>query len=396
MTDSLLNAKVLIVDDEILSRQIVAKTLNSIGIENISSVTNGLEALEVIKSQTHNIIICDLNMPEMDGIEFLRHLAITDYSGDIILISSQDKRMIESVGNLASAHSLNVLGTLRKPILAKNLKEMLSIKNSPNRKATTNAVDVITPVELKNGIENQELVNFYQPKINVATKKIIGVESLVRWKKNDGTVISPDKFIPVAEKFDLIDDLTKYIMKLAIKDCLGWNISGQDFSLSVNVSTLNLKALDFPSYVNSLIQEFNFETKNLVLEVTETQLMEDTLTPLEILTRLRLKGIKLSIDDFGTGYSSMEQLKSIPFTEMKIDRAFVNGASKNEAAHAILEASVSLAKSLEMSIVAEGVETKEDWNLIEKMSIDIVQGYYIAKPMPAHEFKEWMDCWNAK
>ena len=122
--------------------------------------------------------------------------------------------------------------------------------------------------------------------------------------------------------------------------------------------------------------------------------MQDIVTPLEILTRLRLKGFALSIDDFGTGYSSMEQLKRIPFTEMKIDRAFVNGAADNPAARAILESTVDLAKKLNMSIVAEGVEKQGDWDLVAELGIDLVQGYFIAKSMPADEFGKWVAEWT--
>jgi len=148
-----------------------------------------------------------------------------------------------------------------------------------------------------------------------------------------------------------------------------------------------------PEYLGNKCAEAGMDSRNLVLEVTESRLMEDIVTPLEILTRLRMKGHELSIDDFGTGHASMEQLKRIPFSELKIDRAFVNGAHRDPGALAILKASVDLAKSMSMLIVAEGVEDQDDWDLVERLGCDIVQGYFSAKPMAAADIDGWLEGW---
>lgn len=165
---------------------------------------------------------------------------------------------------------------------------------------------------------------------------------------------------------------------------------GLDLKIAVNVSADSLVRLDLPELILDTADRCGVEPTRIVLEVTETKLMRDLKGPLEILTRLRMRGVSLSIDDFGTGHSSMEQLKRIPFTELKVDRAFVHGAAKDMSARAILESSVSLGRSLSMTIVAEGVEDQTDWDLIASIGVDVVQGYFVARPMPADEFEAWL------
>ena len=199
----------------------------------------------------------------------------------------------------------------------------------------------------------------------------------------------PDQFIPAAEKHDLIDELTDQMMSRAFECGVSWMMEGLNIKISVNVSMGSLVRLDMPDQVAAAAGTAGMDPRQVILEVTESRLMEDPTKVLETLTRLRLKGIGLSIDDYGTGFSSMQQLKSIPFTELKIDRAFVDGATKDPEARAMLESSVDLARALGLSLVAEGVEVEEDWNLLDQLGVDLAQGWYIAKAMPGEELLEW-------
>ena len=173
-----------------------------------------------------------------------------------------------------------------------------------------------------------------------------------------------------------------------------WRADGLDLKIGVNFSVDNLNQLDLPEWIVSVASEEGMDPSKVILEVTESRLMEDVTKPLEILTRLRLKRIGISIDDFGTGFSSMEQLKRIPFEELKIDRAFVFGAAGDPSARAILESSVDLGKRMGMSLVAEGAETQEDWDLVAELGCDMVQGYFVAKPMPGDELPSWIAEWE--
>lgn len=298
--------------------------------------------------------------------------------------------------NLAEAHDLTVLGALSKPITPDGLKQMLDkSEDGGSGQRAYGPVDALSVDELRAGIEGNELEVFYQPKVAVSDKRVIGVESLVRWRHKERGLIPPVAFIPVAEENGLIDALTDAVLVQATEQGGKWHASGYDIKVAVNISVDSLDRLDLPEYVVDMAAANGLDPSHIVLEVTETKLMQDIKSPLEILTRLRLKGVALSIDDFGTGHSSMEQLKRIPFTELKIDRAFVYGATHDASARAILESSITLAKSLGMSTVAEGVENQEDWDLIAKLGVDVVQGFFIAKPMPADEFNAWLAEWPA-
>ncbi|MBF0248272.1 MAG: EAL domain-containing protein, partial [Alphaproteobacteria bacterium] len=256
-------------------------------------------------------------------------------------------------------------------------------------------VDALDVEELRAGIDGDELEVFYQPKVAVTDKRVVGVESLVRWRHKERGLVPPVAFIPVAEEHGLIDALTDAVYAKAAAQGGKWLAQGREIKVAVNISVDSLTRLDLPEFIVATGRENGLDPAHIVLEITGSRLMEDIKSPLEILTRLRLKGVSLSIDDFGTGHSSMEQLKRIPFTELKIDRAFVYGACRDTSARAILTSSVTLAKALGMTTVAEGVEDQDDWDLVAELGVDVVQGYFIAKPMPADEFDAWLAAWPA-
>ncbi len=393
---SLSDYSFLIVDDEAFMRSFIQRILKTIGAETVASCEDGRQALDWLKTDNADVVLCDLNMPGMDGVEFLRHLTETDYKGALVLISGEDPRILETARNLAEAHDLTMLGALSKPVNREELQSLLeSLDTSAQTRREYGPIEDITEEELRSGIDGDELEVFYQPKVSVADKHVVGVESLVRWRHKERGLVPPVAFIPVAERHGLIDALTDAVYAKAMAQGGTWLAAGQDLKVAVNISVDSLDRLDLPEFIVGTAAENGVEPSRVVLEITETRLMADIKKPLEILTRLRIKGVQLSIDDFGTGHSSMEQLKRIPFTELKIDRAFVNGAMHNAAAKAILESSVALAKSLEMSTVAEGVEDQEDWDLVASLDIDVVQGYFIARPMPADEFDAWLAEWPA-
>ena len=387
----------LIVDDEAFIRTLVERILKNLGAENIRTAEGGKAALEVIDTGgAPDIVLCDLNMPEMDGIEFLRHLVDREFKGGIALISGEDKRILETAQELGKAQNLNILGALSKPITPPELTKLLDQFGNANEARGPRPGVSVTPEELQAALDDGKITAHFQPKVSVQTKELIGVETLVRWIDPDKGFIPPDAFISVAEDHGMIDQLTDTVFTLAMEQGAEWLASGIDVKIAVNLSVDNLNRLDLPEFVVETAQNKGMNPGHVVLEVTESRLMQDIVKPLEILTRLRLKGLALSIDDFGTGHSSMEQLKRIPFTELKIDRAFVNGAHADDTARSILESSVTLAKKLGMTIVAEGVEDQQDWDLVESLGIDLIQGYFVCRPLPGADLPGWLAEWSAK
>ena len=224
---------------------------------------------------------------------------------------------------------------------------------------------------------------------------MIGVECLARWSHPQRGILPPAAFISLIEQHHLIDEFTLVVLRKGAEQLGKWLKQGHNFKISVNVSMDNLNRLDLPEVFSDIAQVCAVKTEYIVLEMTETRLMDNLKVSLETLTRLRLKGFGLSIDDFGTGFSTMENLKQLPFNELKIDRVFVDGVSHDLAARTMLESSVRLGKIFHLNLVAEGVETAQDWDVIAASGCDEVQGYFVAKPMPAAELIEWKNRWES-
>ena len=385
----------MVVDDDDMIRKMMLRQLNILGINNVWVYGDGYEALSHLKGEKEKpeLILCDLKMPTMDGVQFLRHIVDLKFTGAIILVSGEDSRVLSTVITLAKTHQLNVLGALEKPFSIDELEDTISLfKGSENISNTTPVV--IDAKMLKTALLDGKIVPYFQPKVDLTSQKIVGVESLARWIHSDLSIISPELFIPVAEDHGLINMLTIEILKTAIKQAGLWYKKGYDLKVAINFSVKNLHDLSLPDFLLQQVNEARINPDRIIIEVTESRLMDDIHSTLEVLTRFRLHGFGLSIDDFGTGYSSMEQLKMIPFDELKIDRSFVKGATNDKTALAILESSISLGKMLGMNIIAEGVETYDDWELVVSRGCDQAQGYYIAKPMSAEDFDKWLTDWE--
>ncbi len=389
--------KILVLDDEPFMHTLLAIMLEDIGYAPISACDSGQAALELVDSPSEcpNLILLDLNMPKMDGLEFLRRLVERHYTGSLILISGEDERMQQAAEKLAQAHQITVLGHLHKPPAPKELAALIGKWMPPQQGELRAAKKIYSAAEILSAITFGELVNYYQPKVKVATCRVVGVETLVRWNHpQDGTVF-PDQFIGVAEAHGLIDELTRVVLTGALAQTKTWEKAGLMLKVAINLSMDNLASLDFFDEVVGLAAQAGVPPQMIELEVTETRLMRDLRAPLEILTRLRLKRFLLSIDDFGTGNSSLSQLRDLPFDELKIDQSFVHGAWNNEKLRAMFDHSLGLAKQLGMSAVAEGVEDQADWDFVRKTECNIAQGYFIAKPMRAADLPGWIESWEA-
>lgn len=388
---------ILLVDDDMFMLRLLQDILGNLGFSDITFASEGREALTIIDGATQPIqlLICDLNMPGMDGIEFFRHLAARRFNGWMIISSGSDTRLLKTVGNLLKAHHLRFVDILPKPIQESHLISLL-MKVAENVPHTHNgySVDMLSADEVRIGLLAGHVETFFQPQVSLADGQITGAECLARWRHPTKGLIPPIAFISVAEEHGLIDELTMVIFRKAMKHHGEWTRQGHDLKISVNVSMDNLDRLDLPEQFADITRQEGVDIRNVMLEMTESRLMNNLTTSLEIITRLRLKGFGLSIDDFGTGYSSMEKLNQLPFTELKVDRAFVFGAAGDAAAHAILDLSVQMGQALGMHIVAEGAETQEDWDLVTASGCHEMQGYVIARPMPADEFISWKNRWD--
>jgi EAL domain-containing protein (putative c-di-GMP-specific phosphodiesterase class I)/FixJ family two-component response regulator len=391
---------VLLLDDDPFMLKLLTVMLAQLGYTRVVVYDSGEQALQRV-TQTQDLIdliFLDINMPGMDGVEFIRRLVECRYGGSVILVSGENSRILESVGKLIEAHHLIALGRLQKPVKPEELASLIG-KLEPNkgyRELTRAGRHSYNVDELRASIAQGELVNYYQPKVSLATFEVVGVESLVRWQHPIDGIVFPDQFLGLAEQHGLLTDVTEVVLVEAMKQAKAWSQAGHPLPVAVNVSMDDLIALDFPDMVTSLAASVGVEPRLLTLEVTEGQVMRRRSTILDVLSRLSLKRFGLAIDDFGTGHSSLAQLRDLPFNELKVDRGFVHGASRDATCRAICSASLKMAHQLQMKVVAEGIEDQDDWDFLAHLGCDIGQGYFIARPMPAAAVLDWLSAWSKK
>jgi len=388
----------ILVDDDPFMLRLLETMLVALGVTQIQCAETGQEALEMVE-QSRGDCVCfvDLHMPSMDGLELIRHLSTRVSCAGVVLMSAEDQRILYSAEQLAKAQGVRVVAALRKPIKAEALKQVMAKLPRPAdpvaRRPTASSFTA-NAEDLRRGIAANELVVFYQPRVSLRSKLCTGLEALVRWQHPEAGLIGPAGFVPLAETSGLIDALTSSVFEQGIRDLSDLRLTSSDLQLSLNATVDTLARLDFTDELLGKAARHAVPLRSLIVEVTESRLADQFDRVLETLTRLRLHRVGVAIDDFGTGYSSMEQLRRIPFTELKLDRQFVSGAHQDATTRAILDSSVALANQLVMSTVAEGVETQADWELVCRIGCDEAQGYFLARPMPKAAVLAWLKTWR--
>ncbi len=244
--------------------------------------------------------------------------------------------------------------------------------------------------ELKKGLEQDELELFYQPKIDLNTNRVTGCEALIRWHHPEYGFVPPDSFIPIAEKTGTIRLVTTWVIGKAMQQWAQWRAMGIEFTISINVSTYDLGDSSFVALVKQKLEKYNVTPSNIILEVTENSTMQDPGTSMTILNHLSALGVLLSIDDYGTGYSSLSYLKSLPVDEIKIDKSFVMNMDTDRDNSVIVKSTIDLAHNLGYRVVAEGIENKTIYAMLQAYNCDTAQGFFMSQPLPAHEIENWL------
>ena len=333
-----------------------------------------------------SLIVLDLQYAHGDGIEVLSFLKQRGCRAPIVLISGFDQRVLDTARRVGLDYGLAIVDALVKPIHPVRLGDVLEAHREPE-------IDEWAG-ELRAAIDRDDLTVYYQPKIQVADGRPVGFEALARWCHPSRGTIGPDQFIPLAEATDLIAPLTDRVLSRSVEDCASWAVTGHDLTVAVNLSPL-LLAHDrlLPDLLQRLAQ-YHLPAARLTLEVTETAAMQNPALTLEILGRLRLRGFNLALDDFGTGYSNLAMLHRMPFNELKIDQSFVTDVNVNRESRVIVGALAGLARQLGLTTVAEGVEDLETWAWLHSVGIEQIQGYGIARPMPADRVVDWIGAYS--
>jgi EAL domain-containing protein (putative c-di-GMP-specific phosphodiesterase class I)/CheY-like chemotaxis protein len=381
----------MVVDDDSLVTTLMKLSLQELGFHQVTEESSGAGALARLDAgQIPAILFCDLQMPGMDGVELIRHLGARHYTGGVILLSGADWRILKSCEAMGASAGLTMLGILQKPFGSNDIAQLLSQVKS-EEKRTPVQVQPITRQELEDGLSRGEITAWYQPQIDVKTRSTVGMEVLARWAHPIRGFVPPLSFITLAEEVGLIDEVLHTVCCDALCQLGQWRAHGAKVHMSVNLSARNLHDRKLPQQLLAWCNDAKVDPTDVVIEITESQLAQNMALAQEILSRLRLKGFSLSIDDFGTGYSSLAQLHQLPFTELKVDRAFVNGAANDKRSRAIFESNVILARRMGLVSVGEGVETEEDFALAHELGCDRVQGYLFSPAMPAASMSRWLE-----
>ena len=391
------NMKFLVAEDDDFQRRWLMIMLTNLGVTDITEVADGNAALKVLqdKSKHIDVSVIDLNMPGMDGIELVRHIAKENHPGAIILASALDRSLLFSVETMSKAYGVDLLGTIEKPATPEGLLELLKQykpRTDPHEKKAK--VNDFTFADIQRALRDREFEPLFQPKVALATGQVKGAEAFTRWNHPEYGIVGPSSFIPALEKMGEMSAFSWIVIERSVEACIEWHKKGHRISVSINLSPSCLSLPDFSEKLIEYVATKDVEPEFIVIEVTESAAITDGPYFLENLARLRMKGFGISVDDYGTGHSSLQQLLHIPFSELKIDRSFVAGASTNEALELVLSASLDVCRKLNKQSVAVGVETQQDWDFLNKLGCTYAQGYYVAKPMDGDILPTWMDEWS--
>ncbi len=390
--------RVLIVDDQPEVRGYLRSVLEAEGVDRIIDASSGEAALAAVTDAgaRFDLILCDLQMTGADGVELMHTLADLGVDASIVVMSAEDRRIVETVGLLAKERGLHVLGAVQKPITPETMRGLLA--RVDDALPEIQRPPVMAPEsDLKNAFRLDELRLLYQPQVRTRTREFLGVEALVRWQHPTLGLVLPSAFVPLIERSEhFMALLNDYALQAAIACAGRWREAGRNLRVAINLSASAFDVLDLPERIAAIAAAASVPSEFITLEVTETQVARDAVRMAEVASRLRLKHFNLSIDDFGTGQSGLSQLRHLPFNEIKIDRQFAHGCSRSATQRSVVEASLALARDLGMTTVAEGVEHRADWHTLAALGCDVVQGYHVARPMSEAGLAEWIKQWNAK
>ena len=389
--------RLLVVDDDLVQRIIIGKIGAKLGYDTVIAPTFEI-ASELLQREAFDIMTLDLSLGEHDGVELLRVVADLKLNAmPIVILSGCEERILNSTKRVAESLNLSLTRCLNKPLNIENLRDALLLPGHGCVDSEQGAaVPEISRERIIAGLARDEFYVEFQPKIDLGSGKVIGAEALARWRAPELGNLSPAVFIPLIEKFGLMPALTNHVLSCAIANSRTLIERHPGFTVAVNVSGSLMTDLMLPERIEGILRKENVAPESLIVEVTESIAMSDVDRAMDILVRLRIKGIGAAIDDFGTGFSSLAALARLPFSELKIDQSFVKGCEADEDMMKIVEASVALGKAFNMKVVAEGIDNPHTLASVRHAGCDVGQGYLFAPALHAERMDRWMTWHNSQ
>lgn len=388
----------LLVDDEPNILHALSRLLDNAGY-HVLSANSGKEALDLLSREKISVIIADQRMPYMTGSELLAQVrTLYPETVRMILSAYADFNAVQDAINNGAIYKF-----LSKPWDNESL--LIHVRDAFNQyergqieKENEQALldlmylDKLTDQQLAletalhDALQKQEFVLYYQPSVDIESGKMIGAEALLRWQHPERGLLLPEQFISLCEKTGLIIDIGAWVLRQACEQAKRWCDAGYpNFCVAVNLSQRQFNDSKLLDLIQDILKNTGISDKNLELEITESLLMQNVEHNIFLLKSLKNLGLKLTLDDFGTGYSSLSYLKQFPFDILKIDKSFINDIAISKDSETIVTAIITMAKSLGLTIIAEGVETQEQLTILKEKQCDVIQGYFFSKPVPSEE-----------
>lgn len=385
--------RILVLEDHAFLRSVAVKTLNHLGHHDVRAAADGLQALSMLREGgAADVVLCDLRMKGMDGVEFLRLAGQAGLIRSVIICSELALDLRRGVQEMVSLLGLEMLGDIGKPLNMELLQLLLATfvqLRHESRVSVVKVPDTPTEAEIRLGLARNEFRACYQPKFDLQTGMVEGVEVLARWVRPDHGSQLPATFLPVIGRCGLWNELFYGLLEQSLTLQRLFQDFGMPLELAFNLDVSQLASHDLVTRIQAALHMHRLPASRLTFELTESGLLETSVTALETLIRLRMMGCGLSIDDFGTGFSSQQRLCQLPFNEIKLDAEFVQGMLHNPRCQAVIDSTLVLAKALNIRVVAEGIESIEQCRRLAQMGCMVGQGYLYARPMNGSELMAW-------
>ncbi|MGH8853337.1 MAG: EAL domain-containing response regulator [Telluria sp.] len=387
----------LVAEADPAQRRSLVELLGQLGASRVTDVPDGqlaLQRLDAGFTPRVDVAIVDLALPGMDGLELIRNLGSLGGDVRLIVTGAQPAGLLFSVETLAQAYGVDLLGTIAKPVTAVKLKPLLDNYTPLTHPEQRPAGPRFGFQEIGIGLQKRQFEPYFQPKIELATGQVKGLEAFARWRHPEHGVLGPGSFMDALEQNNRVDFLDWSMIELSAERCRWFQDQGIPIAISINLAPETLAHPAFIRQISACIGRHRILPEYLSFELPESSVLNTDPEFIERLVRLRMMGFGLALDDYGTGRSNLQLLARIPFSELKIDRSFVDGASKRRPLGTVLRSCLGLAHSLDRMSVAVGVETRQDWDFLQDLGCTYAQGYHIANPMEAAAFPGWLEDWR--
>jgi EAL domain-containing protein (putative c-di-GMP-specific phosphodiesterase class I)/CheY-like chemotaxis protein len=383
--------RLLVVDDDLVQRTIIGKIGAKLGYDAMIASTFEI-ASGLLRAESFDIMTLDLSLGERDGVELLRLIADLKLNAmPIVIISGCEERILNTTKRVGQSLNLSLTCCLTKPLNLDSVRNALQLPGLRQMYSDSEAAaPTIGRERILSALQGEEFFVEFQPKVDLVTDQAVGAEALARWRAPEFGMISPAVFIPLVEQFGLMPELTNCILSSAIAGSRAFIDRHPRFTVAVNVSGSLMADMTLPERIESMLREQGVAPESLIVEVTESAAMSDVERAMDILLRLRIKGVGTAIDDFGTGFSSLSALARLPFSELKIDQSFVKTCNTDEDMMKIVVASIALARAFRMKVVAEGVDNPQTLASVRGAGCDIGQGYLFAPALRPERAQRWV------